>query len=159
MLIVFYADKNCGEYENILDILFLSCGLLTPAAASAAAHDNYRSRSSHHTAANNKLVSLSEGSMMSLRSGICLIIEETLLTLENAIVKKVDRQQQQQAAAASSLPRYFQRDEFQDVDQEVTPTLIRSNDQGYFLFFFPSLFFSNFHISNTSFLTLKLLKI
>ena len=157
MLIVFYADKNCGEYENILDILFLSCGLLTPAAASAAAHDNYRSRSSHHTAANNKLVSLSEGSMMSLRSGICLIIEETLLTLENAIVKKVDRQQQ--AAAASSLPRYFQRDEFQDVDQEVTPTLIRSNDQGYFLFFFPSLFFSNFHISNTSFLTLKLLKI
>ena len=110
MLIVFYADKKCTEYENILDIIFLTSGLINPSAS-----PQYEKPSSHL-----KMAALSEDSMLSLRSGICLIIEETLLTLETGIGRGKGKEQGSQLAAG---PKYFQRDEFQDVDQDNGPIL------------------------------------
>ena len=104
MLIVFYADKKCPEYENILDVLFLTSGLINPPIPGKSDPPSF------HT----KLAPLSEISMISLRSGICLIIEETLLTLETGIARNIGREQNPIPLG----PKYFQRDEFHDVDQD-----------------------------------------
>ena len=66
-------------------------------------------------------VKLSEGSILNLRLGICLILEETMLTIETCLCRSAGADRQH-------APTYFQREEFQDVDQDM-PTF-RSLDQG-----------------------------
>ena len=56
-----------------------------------------------------QLSGLSEGAAATLRLGVCLILEEILLTVESGLTRLGDR---------PALPRYFQKEEFQDVDQE-----------------------------------------
>ena len=94
MLIVFFADKPGQEYEDLLDVLFLSSGLLKPNGSGAG---------------KPKLSSLSEGSANSLRAGVCLILEEILFTLESGLARIGDR---------PVLPKYFQKEEPVEVDPE-----------------------------------------
>ena len=94
MLIVFFADKPGQEYEELLDVLFLASGLLSPTG---------------HTGGKPKIGSLSEPSSNNLRAGICLILEETLLTLESGLARSGERFQ---------VAKYFQKEEAEAVDSE-----------------------------------------
>ena len=94
MLIVFFGDKPGGEYEELLDVLFLASGLLSPTG---------------HISGKPKLGSLSESASNNLRAGICLILEETLLTLEAGLARSGDR---------FEVPKYFQKEEAEEVDSE-----------------------------------------
>ena len=92
MLIVFFADKPGPEYEDLLDVLFLASGLLKPIGFDKP-----------------KLATLSEGSSQALRAGVCLILEEILLTLEAGLAKAGER---------PDTPRYFQKEEVHEVDPD-----------------------------------------
>jgi len=94
MLIVFFGDKPGGEYEELLDVLFLASGLLSPTG---------------HISGKPKLGSLSESASNNLRAGICLILEEMLLTLEAGLARSGDR---------FEVPKYFQKEEAEEVDSE-----------------------------------------
>ena len=95
MLIVFFADKPGAEYEDLLDVLFLSSGLLNPLELTATGKP--------------KLGNLSDGATGFLRAGLCLILEEILLTLEAGLAKLGDRPE---------VPKYFQKEEVHEVDPD-----------------------------------------
>ena len=97
---MFYADQSGQEYDELLDALFLASGLLktTPFA---------NSESSLNQPVFGRL---SDGSASSLRAGVCLILEEILLTIESGVAKLGDR--------PSSAAKYFHKEEAHEVDHQ-----------------------------------------